>query len=414
MTAPIPSLAIFRDIPLKVALPFDLEREARAFSDRPQTSVTPPEWPAYVAAGLGLAERLIAYCDAELARLTEQRFSMPDPNALKQRLIGEPRRQVEQLLQQLKQKLANEKQEWARRVAKQMGDVATTLDQHIDSIRVVRDTEKHAIVFRPEPIWLRDFQSWKDVVFERWASHLAPLLQAKTTQLVQPEIDAIRDLLGEPVIVTLPVVPPMPLPLGRAEPKEFVERVDLPTAMETFFELFKGNLATVAMIAGMVVIPVVGELMNAAATHIRALIMGGMVTPIVGFAAHQARRQRRKAIASGEEKALERIRRAIAVEAKSELDRFKPDAERYAAAYCNTAQAVALQAVEPAVAFAFERREQRAAADLAKAHLAGERVMETANTLRQLRTALAGQVVVDLKKRQLELMTAATGAVYKA
>jgi hypothetical protein len=184
--------------------------------------------------------------------------------------------------------------------------------------------------------------------------------------------------------------------------------------METFFELFKGNLATVAMIAGMVIIPVVGELMNTAATHIRALIMGGMVTPIVGFAAYQARTMRRKTLESGEEKALERMRKAVAAEAKAELDRFKPDAERYSAAYCNTAQAAAMQAIEPVIARAFDKREQRAAADLARAHLAGERLAETTGTLRQLKTVLTGQLVVDLKRRQLELMNAGAGPQFVA
>jgi hypothetical protein len=156
----------------------------------------------------------------------------------------------------------------------------------------------------------------------------------------------------------------------------------------------------------MVIIPVVGEMMNQAAVHIRAVIMGSMVVPIVVFAAYQAKGMRRKAMASGEEKARQALRRAIAAESKAELDRFKPDAERYSAAYCSNAQTVALSVIEPIIARAFERREQRAAADLAKAHMSGERIQELAGTLRQLKTALAGQVVVDLKRRQVELNAA--------
>ena len=406
MLPPIPSLALFRDIPLKIELPPDLERQIRAVADRPQTALTPADWPGYVDAALAAANGCVAHCDAEMARLAEQRFSMPDPNALKQRLIGDPRRQVEQLVQQLKQKLANEKQEWARRVAKQMSDVATTLDQQIDTLEMTREAEAHSVLIRPEAKWLRDFEGWKAAVFDKWAAHLSPLLQAKTTQLIAPDVDAIRDLVGEPLAISLPTPSPMPLPMGRDQAKEYVERVEVPTPMETFFELFKGNLATVAMIAGMVIIPVVGEMMNQAAVHIRAVIMGSMVVPIVVFAAYQAKGMRRKAMASGEEKARQALRRAIAAESKAELDRFKPDAERYSAAYCSNAQTVALSVIEPIIARAFERREQRAAADLAKAHMSGERIQELAGTLRQLKTALAGQVVVDLKRRQIELNAA--------
>ena len=159
------------------------------------------------------------------------------------------------------------------------------------------------------------------------------------------------------------------------------------------------------MIAGMIIIPVVGELMNQAATHIRAMIMGTMVAPIVAFAAIQARGMRAKTIHTGEEKALERMRKALAAEAKAELDRFKPDAERYSAAYCNTAQAALLAVLEPMIGTAFERREQRAAADLAKAHMAGERIQESTGTLRQVKQALSAQLLVDLRRRQLELVS---------
>jgi hypothetical protein len=404
--APIPSLMLFRDLPLKIQLPPDLDRDVRAFADRPQTSLTPADWPAYVNVALALADRCIQYCDAEMARLTEQRYGMPDPNALKQRLVGDPRRQVEQILQQLKTKLANEKQEWARRVAKQMSDVATTLDQQIDSLVMEREEERHAIVLVPEKKWFRDFVRWKAAVFDKWAAHLPRLLQSKTTQLVQPELDAVRDLLGEQVVLTLPVPAVMPLPMGREQPKEFVERIELPTPLEMFFELFKGNLATVAMIAGMVIIPVVGELMNQAAVHIRAVIMGSMVVPIVLFAALQARGTRKKNLQQGEEKALDRMRKAVAAESKSELERFKPDAERYSAAYCNTAQAAILAVLEPTVARVFEQREQRAGADLARAHLSAERIQEAIGTLRQAKTAFTGQLVVDLRRRQIELAAA--------
>jgi hypothetical protein len=137
--------------------------------------------------------------------------------------------------------------------------------------------------------------------------------------------------------------------------------------------------------------------------------MGSMVAPIVAFAAIQAKGMRRKTIHQGEEKARERLRKAVAAEAKAELDRFKPDAERYSSAYCNTAQSALLAVLEPTVAQAFEKREQRAAADLAKAHLAGERLQESAGTLRQVKQSLTSQLVVDLRRRQLELATATAG-----
>jgi hypothetical protein len=40
---------------------------------------------------------------------------------------------------------------------------------------------------------------------------------------------------------------------------------------------------------------------------------------------------------------------------------------------------------------------------LAKAHLTSERLQESVNVLRQIKQALGGQVLVDLRRRQVEL-----------
>jgi hypothetical protein len=402
---PINSLSQLRDLPLKVQLPPDLAQELRAI-DRPPASISAAEEPQYIDAVVRTAERCVAFLDWEMHRLTEHRFSMPDPNVLRQKIIGDPRRTADQVVNAVKQKLSNEKQEWGRRIAKQMSDVATTIDQQIDSITMSdRADSHHDVIVTADAAWQHDFERWKGEVFTTWARHLAPLVQAKTVQLVQPDLDALREVLGQPVVVVLPMPQPMALPMGREQPKEHSERFEVPTAAESFFEMFKGNLSTVAMIAGMVIIPVVGSLMNEAATHIRAAIMGAAVAPIVGFAALRARAVRRKLIAQSREKARDRLKKSVAAEAKGDLERFKPDAERYAAHYCNVALSVVLSVVEPLVLRTFERREREAAADLARAQMQVERLQEALNVLRQAKSTIAGQLLVDVRRRQVELLS---------
>src|SRR5262249_34033946 len=151
---------------------------------------------------------------------------------------------------------------------------------------------------------------------------------------------------------------------------------EVPGPLETFGEMFKNQLSTVAMMAGMVVIPVVGSLMHTAAMAIRALVMGRMVAPVMVFAFISGRKQRAELIPGNQEKAREKLIKAVAADAKAELDRFKPDAERYTAQYCTASLATALGVVEPLVNEVFEAREKGVAQELAKAQIASDRVMD--------------------------------------
>jgi hypothetical protein len=400
---PVNSLSLFRDLALKVRLDPDLERDVKAFSDRPQSAVPQEEYRAYIETADALATRCAAFLEAETARTTEARFSGPDPNALKQKLLIEPRRQVDQILNALKQKLGNEKQEWTRRIAKQMSDVATSIEQQVDTMEMSHAEGAAALVVTPDAEWLRAFDAWKSDVFGRWATHMAPLLHAKTSELIQPELDALTTALQRPVKVDLRVPAAMKLPMGRERPKEHSERFEVPTGLETFGEMFKNSLSTVAMMAGMVVIPVIGSLMHTAPTAIRALVMGSMVLPIGFFAFFSGRKNRAKIIVSNQEKARDKLRKSIAAETKAELDRFKPDAERYSAQYCTAATTTVLGVVEPLVVEVFEAREKTVALELAKAQIASDKVMDTLQSLRMLRGQITGQLMVDIKRRIQDL-----------
>jgi cell pole-organizing protein PopZ len=402
VTPSIPSLATLRDLTLKVELDDALQRDVKAFLERapaPETS----EQRAYLEDAGALAGRCLSFLDGEMARLTEQRFSAPDPNALRQRLLGEPRRQVDGVLNGIRQKISTDKQDWARRIGKQMADVGASIEQQVESLELAQQAGKHEVTVTPDAEWARAFDAWKADTFSRWAAHLAPLVQAKTYQLLEADLQTLRELLGAPVGVELHKPAAMALPAGREQQRALAERFEVPTTLEAFFETFKGGLSTVAMIAGMVIVPVIGSLMHTASTEVRALVMGGMVTPIGISAFFQARAQRRKITAQNLDRARDRLQKAIVAEAKLDLERFKPDAERYATQYGATAQAAVLAAADRLIAEAFDRREKDVARDLARAQLQTDRVTDQLNLLRQIKGSLSGTLVVDLKRRVQDL-----------
>jgi hypothetical protein len=402
---PIASMALLRDVLIKLQVPGDLEQEIRETLERPLPDLG--EARPFLEALLGLAERCIAAVEVEMGKQTEARFSAQDPMALRQKLLAEPRKQVDAQIIAIKQKLGAERQEWARRVARQATDVHVSIEQQVETLEFAQQEQGSDLVLLPDPQWKSAFDAWKAEVFARWASHLPVILVRKTSELLRPEIEALGTVLGKELHVELKQPAPLRLPQGKELEKPLFDRIEIPTIGAAVFEVFKDKLNTVAMIAGLIVIPVVGSLMHTAALTMRAAVMGGALFPIVLLAVLQGAKHRRRLRKNNVEKAHDRLKKAIGTEAKTDFDRFKPDAERYCGTYCVAAQQQVLSAIEPVIAQIFERREKDVAVDLARAQLHTDKLNDGVNMLRQLRTSLAGQLVIDVKRRLQDAPTTA-------
>jgi hypothetical protein len=200
---------------------------------------------------------------------------------------------------------------------------------------------------------------------------------------------------------------PFRLSAARERPRTYREAYDVPSMFEAFFDTFKERLNTVAMLAGLVVIPVIGQLMHSAPTASRAAIMGGAVLPIVLFSFLQGRRNRRKLHAGSIDKAKERLKKALAQDAKGEIERFRLDADRYCSAYCVEAQQVMVSELEDRLDGHFDALEKRVAKDLANAQMEVDRSVDSLNVLRQTKGTLTGQLLLELRRRSVEAGSAA-------
>lgn len=333
---PLPALSILRDLSYKVRLEPQLEAEVLGFLDRPLPEQAGAK--KYLEEAGLLVQRCVASLEGEIARANEQRFSISDPGTLKLRLVGEPRRQADNLLAALKQKLANEKQEWGRRIAKQLADSLQAAAQEVSTLAVQRTDRGEEHLVKADAQWARSFDGWQEKVFQRWTSHVAELLPAKTQSLLAPELRALAELLGQGIDVPMPRADlPRPSPAA-VSVFDLEERFELPSTTEVFMETFKGGLSTVAMLAGMIVVPVVGSFMQEATTRARAVVMTAMVIPILLLAVARGRRQHAKLIISQAEKAKEKLRKDLESAFKTRGDRFRPELERACGLYLAAVQ----------------------------------------------------------------------------
>jgi hypothetical protein len=351
-----------------------------------------------VGDALVAAEQALAWIDAEQVRLTEQRFAMGDAQALRQRLTGDPKRQLDGITNLIKQKLANERSEWTRRVQKQQHDVLDTVDRELRSASFETTTAGGVARVGVADAWRASFFPWLEQTLTTWGNHVAELVRTKALACVEPELRQLGAVLDEPLAP--PWLAGQAIDGGgtRLEMPPLSDEGEVPTVVEAFLETFKSGLNTVAMLAGLVVIPVVGNFTTEQPTALRAVVMTGMLAPILAFAVIQTRGQRKKLISKSGERSAEKLKKAIDIYSRTRVDRFAKDAERHAQAWVQQASNDLVSAIDTAVARFLTQKEAAMAGELARAQLQAERLGDQLAALKQSRSALVNGALPELRR----------------
>ena len=396
----IVSLGMLRDLPLKVTLPDDLRSEiAQCGANAP--TLEPAAAGQWARRLLELTERCIVFLDREAERVLHEKLASGDPMAIRNKAVGEIKREADGKLALLKQHLAAERTEWNARVSKQLMDMTQALDTQLTNLEVETRPEGTHTVCAPTPGWLRDYDAWKQTTFSTWANHVAKLLPSRYQRAVAGDLEGIERMIGSRLVVTWPAASPTDPP-ERDSGIGILDRFEVPTVAGAIFESFKGGLNTVAMIAGMVVIPVVGSLMHESPVQIRAAVMGGLLVPIIGFAARTGRTARTKLIEGQVERAKDKIRRQMKEDFKVSVERFKLQIERTLNSFAAQAQPAVLDVVESAVTSHIDRRERELAPEIARVQAAADRIGDTVNLVKMSRSGLATQLIIDLRRKIAE------------
>lgn len=346
---------------------------------------------------LSAAEAALAFIDAEQMRLAEQRLALGDAQAARQRLTGEPRRAIDLAVNGLKAKLGNEKAEWTRRVQKQLHDVVDSAEAELRGATFVSTINKDHVHISGEE-WGRRYITWLDHTLSTWSDHVASLAPTRIAAAVEAELQAINAVMSEMVTPATTVARLDPT-ATRLEAPVLVDDVNVPTVMEAFIETFKSGLNTVAMLAGMVVVPVVGNFTSEQPTALRAAVMSALIMPVIGFAVFQTVSQRSKLTTSFGERAIEKLKRNAETYTKTRIDRFSKDVERHTQTFVQQAQLDLLAAIDLRSSRFFAEKETSIAGELARAQLQAERLGDQLQQLRQARSALANGAIPDLRRQ---------------
>lgn len=346
-----------------------------------------------------LATELVTWLDAELARLTEQRIALGDPGGVRQRLVGEPRRQVDQTLSAVKGRFQSERQEWSRRIQKQLAEVLDAVDAELRKLTLETRVQDNTGLTEVPETWRLKFGRWLDDTLTTWGQHFGELLPSKLTSALQFELDQLRKQLGDAVKVELSRPAVMAAPLTGLEFPELKESTEVPTVVAAFFDTFKDGLNTVAMMAGLVIVPVVGQLSDKQPTAVRAGIISALLIPVLVFAAFQTRASRKKLAARLGEKAQEKLRKSLEQYARTRVDRFAKEAERHVGSWLSAVQSDVCNELESQAASVFGRREANVAGEIAKVALQSDRLQDQIQTIRQLRNGPINTFVIEARRK---------------
>lgn len=386
-------LSPLRDLPNKVTLSPALEQSIKDIVALEETS---PEFATQVSS---LADQLNAFLDGELSRLTEQRIALGDSNSMKQRLLGDPRRQVDQAMGAVKARFQAEKSEWGRRLQKQQAELLDSVELELRKLAPETRIEgDRGLTDLPEK-FRHSFPAWLDENLGGWGKHLGTLLPTKLKAALEPDLDVLGRLLGEPVTPRLTRPAGMSQTPVRIEYPDTLDSSEVPTTSEAFFETFKNGLNTVAMLAGLVIIPVVGSLSERQPTHIRAAIISAFIFPVVFFAAVQTRTQRRKLLSRLTEKAQDKIRKQLEAYAKTRVERFGKEADRHIGNWLSAVQGDVTMELEGQVSSVFGRKEASVAGEIAKVAILADKLQDQISAVKQARSMISNSIVPEAKKR---------------
>jgi hypothetical protein len=284
--------------------------------------------------------------------------------------------------------------------------VLDSIEKELRAIKTASTIEATGYVTSVDEHWSRTFFSWLDETLTTWSRHVEQMLPQKTVAAVETEVRALNGHLAAPYAPQPPTPSTLTPSPSRLELPPLRDASEVPTVFEAFFELFKGGLNTAAMLAGLVIVPVVGSLSHEQPVALRATVMSGFIVPIVGFAVFQTRRIRRRMMDKGAEKSAAKLKKDVEAFCKTKVERFKGEIERFAHAYVATAQNEIVAGAESAVTRTFAKKEEALAGDLAKAQLTADKLADQINAYKSVRGALSGTFLVEAKRKLRDLEAA--------
>lgn len=344
-----------------------------------------------------LTRRVMDRLDAEARGLHRERFAQEGIDAIRQRLLDAPRARAEAIVASLRDLVASDRQEWVKRLDKQTRDIIDAMRVELARMELERlpSSARTRVIARSG--FRTRFEKWSDAAMDAWSSHLSSLVDARYQELLAFELDQLESVLGARVDAVT-VHASLPELRVRIAETSYESTYDPPSLGASVLGPFKGGLDVVALLAGLIVVPVVGTLMDQASLYARVGVVGAMVLLSLLASVSSGLRARRKQEAEGLAAARASIRSAVESSFVAQVERLRTDLERRTVAAVREGLRGTLASATVAIAEMLKSREPTAIVVLADAQANLERIDDRLRAIRALKYALEDELLVRLRR----------------
>lgn len=407
---PLQTLGLLRDLGLRLTLPEALESGVVGFVRRasPPLPADPEAARALFREGLELIEEISKQLDREVRQITEEMVAASQRMSSHGSYPTQVQSDVSRALQDAKARLDEERQKFGPRFAKQQQAGLDGFKATLDAVATRSEPEEFGMRFGLAPAYRAEYERWARELFEQWGSHTAELLKDRGQRAIEPALQQLTRALGTPVALDVPPAEAVPVPsaldVGACE-----EHAHMPSWGESYKESLFHGLNQVAMLASLVIIPVVGNFSHEQPVTLRIVVMSAAVVPTVLIAYSAARRHRRKHFRTNSDRAMQSIQRQLNEHFRSRVERFKTEYDSAVQRYLKGIQDGLGETVQRLVTELLEQHRRRALDEQARVKVESDQLQERLSRLRQARAQLTDQIRVELTRR-LQDLEAARGA----
>ena len=212
-----------------------------------------------------------------------------------------------------------------------------------------------------------------------------------------PEIEALEQTLSLHLAPELPK-PSMPEYRVQIPDALFQTSYEPPAFVTVILGQFKGGLDVIALLASLLVVPVVGQLMEESPLVLRGTVIGGMILTALVAALVSGAKTRKRLHNAAMSAAKKEIAGAIEASFTAQIERFRADVERQCTACMQEALRATMRVVEPAIERFVSQREASAVSMLAGAQMKLDRIEDQLRSIRGVKYALEEQLLVDIRR----------------
>jgi hypothetical protein len=401
------------DATLRTDVPASVQKPLHALVSAVGQTAPDGDWSKIYGEAIQVAEILAGALDERVDELDRAILALPDPNEVRQREIGDRRRNADRQRTEVRTALQKVVTDWTDRLKRQQAQVERQCLDELEAKIKLAGRNDPAKGGMPERFVVSLDERWWALYLDFVAQCSLSWSQQSSAKAEETFRDIIRSTQGQassrktPIGVPTLVSPPHPdLSLARA-PAE--DRTDVPGSWAALGQFLRSNVMTVSMLTMMfggplaIAVGMPGDTISAGVKGL--LVVSALpVLTAVGWLAARNKRQEvmRKALEQGEVKVREQATKQVQQAVSGHRDRLARWLQQRADAWNEVVDQWWPVSVEPEIAAAEELLKAR----LVELKLDHKRLSDQQSQLRRFRDDVASRMLFDLRKRQRQLAAA--------